>query len=105
MKHAVRGSIDFPLVGVAVSLSLNGNAIKDIKIAVGAATPAPIRAVKAEDALRGKDPTDDLLAQAGKLATNDVIPIVHIFAPVGQKRRMVEVLVQRGVRQAIEANR
>jgi 4-hydroxybenzoyl-CoA reductase subunit beta len=109
LKHAYRGSIDFPLVGVAVSVSLDGandsnsaRPIKDIKIAVGAATPAPVRAIKAEEILNGHVVSEDLLEAAGKAATNDVIPIVHIYAPVTTKRRMVEVLVKRAVQQAID---
>ncbi len=107
LKHATRESIDFPLVGVAASVSLNGgnaqgHAIKDIKIAVGAATPAPLRALKAEDILRGKAISDDLLAEAGRAATGEIIPIVNIYAPVPTKRKMVEVLVKRAVKQAVE---
>ena len=107
IKHAYRGSIDFPLVGVAVSLSLNGGnpssgSITDIRIAVGAATPAPIRAVKTEEVLKGKALSEELLAEAGQVATKEVIPVVHIFAPVAYKRQMVEVLVKRAVKQAVE---
>ncbi len=103
LKHAYRGAIDFPLVGVAVSLSLDGgNTIKDIRLAVGAATPAPIRAVKAEQVLAGKALNDDSLAEAAQVATKEVIPIVHIYAPVAYKRKMVEVLTKRAVKQAVE---
>ncbi|MCL5263883.1 MAG: FAD binding domain-containing protein [Chloroflexi bacterium] len=98
IKHAYRGAIDFPLIGVAVSLSLNGgNTVEDVRIAIGAATPAPVRAVKAEAVLKGKALSDELLAEAGQVATKEVTPIVHIFAPVAYKRKMVEVLLKRAV--------
>lgn len=102
IKHAYREAIDFPLVGVAVSLSLDGDVVNDIRIAVGAATPAPIRAVAAEEVLKGQALSDGLLARAGQAATKEVIPIVHIFAPVAYKRKMVEVLLKRAVKQAAD---
>ncbi|MBI4318116.1 MAG: FAD binding domain-containing protein [Chloroflexi bacterium] len=106
LKFSYREAIDFPLVGVAAMVSLNGNGkCQDVRIAVGAASPAPIRTVKAEEALRGKEIDEDVLAEAAQAATKEVSPIVHIYAPVAYKRKLVGVLVQRAVRQALQAAR
>lgn len=103
LKHAYRGAIDFPLVGVAVTLALDGgDVVKDVRLVVGAATPAPVRVVKAEAVMVGQALREELLAEVAEVAVKEVIPIVHIYAPVAYKRRMVEVLVRRGIKQAAE---
>lgn len=53
LKHSIRGA-DIAIVGVGVVVTLDGESCKDIKIALGAVAPTPIRARKAEDLLREK---------------------------------------------------
>jgi len=103
IKHAYRESIDFPLVGVGVALGLDGgNIIKDVRICVGAAAPAPVRPLKAESLLKGNELSELLLKEVGSSASEEVRPIVNLFAPVPYKRHIVGVLVQRAIRQAFE---
>ncbi|MCL5958414.1 MAG: FAD binding domain-containing protein [Chloroflexi bacterium] len=104
LKHAYRESIDFPLVGVGVVLSLDGgDTCRDVRVCVGAASPAPVRTVKAESILKGKPIADDVLKEVGDSASKEVSPIVNLFASVPYKRHIVGVLVQRAIKQAFEA--
>ena len=103
LKHAYRESIDFPLVGVGVMLRLDGGGIcRDARICVGAVAPAPVRTVKAEAMLRGKEITGDVLSEVGNVASKDVSPIVPLFAPVPYKRQIIGVLVRRAIQQAYD---
>ena len=67
-KFRVRQSIDFPIVGVTTWMSLDGPTVKDVRIALGALAPVPLRAWNAEDLIRGKEMTEDLAASASALA-------------------------------------
>lgn len=104
LKHAYRESIDFPLVGVGVALSLDGgDVIKDLRICVGAASPAPVRPLRAESLLKGNKVSEEVLKEVGASASKEVSPIVNLFAPVPYKRHIVGVLVQRAIKLAFEA--
>jgi xanthine dehydrogenase YagS FAD-binding subunit len=49
-----RASYAFALVSVAAALELDGDTVKDVRLALGGVAPKPWRALKAEAALRGK---------------------------------------------------
>src|SRR6202161_1817306 len=59
---------DFPLMNVASAIKLNGNTIQDIRIAVNAASPRPMRLKSVEDAVRGRSADASVGEAAGKLA-------------------------------------
>jgi len=88
---------DLATVGVAVSITLgSGDGIcQDIRIALGASAPTPMRAKQAEEVLRGKKITDDLLKKAGEVASTEAQPISDIAASEEYRRELVRVLVAR----------
>ena len=88
---------DIATVGVAVSLTLDsGDGLcQDVRIAVGACAPIPMRARQAEDVLRGQPITDRLLKEAGQMASQEADPISDIFASEEYRRQLVRVLVKR----------
>ncbi len=55
LKLKERQAFDFAVVSVAVSLALQGATITDSRVVFGGLAPFPIRSVKAESALKGKD--------------------------------------------------
>lgn len=94
---------DMPTVGVAVSIQLasaDGNC-EDARIALGAASPTPVRATKAEDLLKGKQLTDELLAEAGEIASTECEPVADIHASAEYRRELVKVLVKRVGKEAL----
>ena len=54
MKLRLRGSIDYPLAGVAVALKQNGAGIEAARMAITAVNPAPLLVSGVEHALLGK---------------------------------------------------
>jgi 4-hydroxybenzoyl-CoA reductase subunit beta len=104
LKHAYRESIDFPLVGIAVVLSMDsGDLAKEARICVGAASPAPIRPMAAESLLKGEKLSENLLEKIGSSAAKEVSPIVDLFASVPYKRRVIGLLVQSAIKEAVAA--
>jgi carbon-monoxide dehydrogenase medium subunit len=100
LKLKRRAAVDLALVGVAAFLSMDsGNVCTDVKIALGAVAPTPIRAVEAENILRGKTLTEALAAEAGKSAGKECRPISDVRASEAYRRNMVEVLTKRALLQ------
>lgn len=62
LKLRERQAFDFAIASVAVSVSLKNNAIEQVRIAFGGVAPFPIRALKAETALKGKRTKDAIPA-------------------------------------------
>ncbi len=88
---------DMAIVGVGVSItlaSINGHC-KEVRIALANASPRPMRAKQAEEILRGKKITDDLLSQAGEIASQEADPISDIHASEEYRRELLKVLVRR----------
>jgi xanthine dehydrogenase YagS FAD-binding subunit len=55
LKVKERQAFDFAIVSVAVALALKGATVADSRIAFGGVAPYPLRSVKAESALKGKE--------------------------------------------------
>jgi len=94
---------DLATVGVAVSVTLGaGDGVcQDIRIALGASAPTPMRAKKAEAVLKGKKITDALLKEAGEAASTEAEPISDIQASEEYRRELAKILVARVAKEAL----
>jgi carbon-monoxide dehydrogenase medium subunit len=88
-------------VGVSVTLGAGDGVCQDIRIALGASAPTPMRPKKAEAVLKGKKITDALLKEAGEVASTEAEPISDIYASADYRRELVKVLVARVAREAL----
>ncbi len=68
LKIRDRASYAFALVSVAAALNLNGNTIKDARLAMGGVAHKPWRLNEAEKALIGKQASEDTFRQAAEIA-------------------------------------
>ena len=101
LKHAVRKAMDLAIVGVAVIVTVDGDVLSDVKIALGAVAPTPIRVKRAEEILKGKKISDDLLQKAGQTASDESSPIDDIRSSADYRRKIIKVLVARAIEQAV----
>ncbi len=93
---------DMATAAVAVSITLgSANTCQDVRIALGACAPTPLRARRAEEVLRGQKITDSLLAEAGQVAAAEADPVADISASEEYRRELVKVLVPRVSKEAI----
>ena len=102
-KHARRKAMNLPIIGVAVGLSLNTDeTIGDARIALTVAAPTPIRVDEAEDFLRGKPLTDDILKEAGLIASSPECcsPRDSLRCESWYREDMVRVLIPRVAKEA-----
>jgi CO/xanthine dehydrogenase FAD-binding subunit len=93
---------DLATVGVAVWLEMEAGSIKDAKIALGAVAPTPIRAIVAEDILRGEKPTPTLLEACAQAAVAASKPINDIRSSADYRKSLINTLVKRAISQAID---
>ncbi len=99
LKLGIRKAMEIALVnvGVVVSLDKRGGICREVKIALGAVAPTPIRSKKAEAALRGKPLVDEWITQAAQRASEEARPISDLRGSAEYRREMVRVLVQRAI--------
>jgi xanthine dehydrogenase YagS FAD-binding subunit len=70
-----RSSYAFALVSVAAVLELEGDTIKDVRLALGGVAPKPWRAWKAEAALKGRPATARTFRAAAEVELADAMPL------------------------------
>lgn len=123
-----RLALDLPILGVGILISLDKATVtcsdllcttssistvlhsleeeelicKEIRIALGVAAPTPIRAKKAEDLLRGRKLSDELLEKVAFTASEEAQPRDSIRGEAWYRRDMIKVLVKRMVMRALE---
>ncbi|MFZ1947719.1 MAG: xanthine dehydrogenase family protein subunit M [bacterium] len=96
---------DMATVAVAVSISLGKDVCKDARIVLGACASTQLRAKQAEEVIRGKKITDDLLKEAGQVASQEAEPISDVTASEEYRRELVKVLVPRVGQKALDRAR
>jgi CO/xanthine dehydrogenase FAD-binding subunit len=101
LKLSPKSSMDLATVGVAVVLIREDGLCKDIRIALGAVAPTPIRAKRAEEVLRGKRFSDELIERTAQTAAEESRPIDDHRASADYRRGMVQTLVRRAINQAL----
>ena len=86
-KFAIRKSIDFPVVNLAVVTGA------DPRICLSAVAPTPVRAYKAEDVLRGKKIDETVAAAAGEAAIEGAYP----FEATKYKLQVAKTMIKRAL--------
>jgi carbon-monoxide dehydrogenase medium subunit len=66
-----------------------------VRIAVGAASPVPFRAIRAEETLQGQVLSPENIARAAQFARDEAQPITDIRGTSSYRMEMIEVLIKR----------
>lgn len=101
LKHSQRHSMDLALVGVAALAVKDGDVCKEIRIALGAVAPTPMRAAKTESLLTGKKVSGELIEEAALQAANECSPIDDHRSSAEYRRDIVQVLVRRALTEVL----
>ena len=103
-KLRIRGSIDYPLAGVAVALRANGH-IDMARVAITGVNPAPLLLKQsALDALlAGKELNEDVAGEVGELAARTAKPLTTSALTPEYRREMVRVFAKRTLLAATES--
>ena len=104
MKVTAGAADDWPALGVAVALDLDGKTIKSVRVVVSAATPKATRLKAAEKILSGASIDDTTLKAAGEAAVEEAEIIGNVRGSAAYKRELLRVYVGRAVRAAAGAS-
>jgi len=99
-KLRVRGSIDYPLAGVAVALKLRHGRVEDARVAITAVNPAPHLVMDVDAHLLGMEVGEELAEQVGELAARTAKPLTTSALTPEYRREMVKVFARRALLEA-----
>ena len=95
-----RGSIDFPILGVAAAARLGpGRVIEDVRIVLGAVHTAPVPAADAEAFLRGKVLDAETIEMAAGIAYKPARPLDNADLSYAWRKKMARIEVARALRE------
>ena len=97
-KHRTRKSIDFPITSVAINADVKGGVANHIHISLGAVAPTPRRAYAAEDSLKGKKLSKEIINEASETAVEDCMAL----AENRYKIDLLKVLIRRNLEKLLE---
>jgi carbon-monoxide dehydrogenase medium subunit len=96
LKFCPRSAEDKPLIGVAALLVLGAaKRVDEVRIALGGAAPTPIRARRAESAVRAESLTDAAIRAAAEAAAAEADPLSDLMGSGAYRREMIRVWVRR----------
>ena len=99
IKFSPREMMDLAYIGVAVTLLLSEKEkrCEEVRIALGAVSPTPMRARKAEAVLAKQILTEERAEQAGEEASRECKPISDVRSSAEYRREMVRVNTKRAL--------
>jgi carbon-monoxide dehydrogenase medium subunit len=101
VKVTTRSADDWPALGVAASLSMERNAVRNCRLFVGAATDRPTRLLAAEAVLAGQIPDAALLRRAGEAAAEGVEFLGDPQGSGAYKKELLKVYLGRVITTAL----
>jgi len=98
LKLRRRGSIDFPILGVAAALRIAPNGlVEHARIVLGAIASHPLQAIEAEKILVGQKLTQDVIDAAAEAAYKPAKPMDNADLNYAWRKKMVRVYVGRAL--------
>ena len=102
MRISARCGVDIAAAGVGVAIRLESEVLAEARIVLGAVAPVPLRAVKAEAALVGRQFDPETVQYAAQMASEEASPISDVRATRDYRKSMVAVLAKRAISEAYE---
>lgn len=96
-KLRIRGSIDYPLAGIAVALKRSNGHIADARIGITAVNPAPVLVKGVTEALSGKILDERSAELIGDLAARTAKPLTTSALTPEYRREMIRVFTKRAL--------
>lgn len=97
IKQSPREFMDISIVCISINLEVKNGVCQEARIALGAVAPTPLKADQAEKELIGKRLDEKTIAKAAKAASEECAPIDDVRGSATYRKRMIEILTQRGI--------
>ncbi len=95
LKLGRRKAFTLSVVSAAAFTRVRAGRFEEVRLALGAVAPTPIRSRKVEEALRGKEVNEENIACAAELVKGEVTPIGDVRASEEYRREMSWVFTRR----------
>ena len=94
-KHGTRPGLDISTISIAAGARRDGGRLRDVRIALGAVAPTPIRALCSEAVLEGRTPDSEAIDAAARTALDEIRPISDLRASDWYRRELVFNMLKR----------
>jgi 4-hydroxybenzoyl-CoA reductase subunit beta len=103
-KLRLRDTIDFPLLGVALFIQLEGKngKCRNVRLVLGAVGPAPVVVEEAPILMRGKRITPKLVEAVSKATRKMAHPVDNTASSPNYRREMIPLFVKNAFDEALE---
>jgi len=101
IKCTTRVVDDWPTLGVSINSKLNNQVFDSPKIVLSAVVETPTRLLSVENLLQGKSPSDQLLQEAGELASISIDPQDDARGSSTYKRQLIKIYVRRAIQKSL----
>lgn len=102
VRLSQRNALALPMLNVAIVISLDNNKINWARIVMSPVSPKPTRANEAEEYLKGKDISEEILIEASKIAAKNANPRSSALRGSAEYRKdVLKNLVKQGLEEAI----
>ncbi len=98
LKLRRRGSFDFPVLGVAAAVRMDGETVREARVVLGAVASLPREAAEASALLVGQRLTPDLIERAAEAAYRPAKPLDNTDFGHPYRKKMTRVFVARALR-------
>ena len=105
IKLGRRNAFTLSIVSVATLVKVKDGIFDDVRIALGAVAPTPIRASKAEEYLTGKETSEQVIDEGAKIVAGEVKPISDVRASEEYRRDMSYILTKRAINRSVQRAR
>lgn len=102
IKLGRRNAFTLSIVSVATLVKVKDGIFVDVRIALGAVAPTPIRASQAEEYLIGKETSEQVIDKGAKVVASEVKPISDVRASAEYRRDMSYILTKRAINLSVQ---
>ncbi len=95
LKLGRRKGFTLSIASVAAFGVITDGKFDDLRVALGAVAPTPIRSLKVEEALVGMEVSEERIEKAARLVKEEVNPITDVRASAAYRKEMSYVLTKR----------
>lgn len=100
-----RTASDLPQLNAAVALKTDNSMCKEVKIALGAVAPTPIRARKAEAILKNRELNQDAIEEAANMVAEEINPRTSVRSTSEYRKDVAIVITKRALLKAYERSK
>lgn len=104
-KIGLRNADAISVMCAACEIELDGTLCVAARIALGAVAPVPLRAFAVEDALNGRELTEDVASECARLVHEHISPIGDVRASARYRAWVAEAVVARMIAETAQAGR